>query len=376
MNKKITIGIDASRSIDSIQKTGVEFVSDELLKQFINFKKEIIKYIFYTPEYISWLPRESQKVLNWPFRFLWTQIRLSLEMLIQKPDIYFSPVHTLPYFCPKKTFKIIHDVAFKKNKKLYNFKNRILLNFDLCRAIKKCEKIFVPTQQVKNDLLKFTKISENKIIVIPHGYTKKTSAFAPKKSYWTTADRQKHKNTKTLFHKKKQILYIGRIEEKKNILNLIKAFEIFNKKYPDYKLILAGKIDQKYFDKNIKYQILKIKNKIFFLGYVSEEKKYKLLSESVCLAFVPFEEGFGIPILEAFDFNLPVVCSDIPVLQEVGGEACIFVNSSSPQEISGKIEKIISDKNLKNNLIQKGEQQLEKFSWKKAGEKYLQEILK
>ncbi|MCG2686795.1 glycosyltransferase, partial [Candidatus Parcubacteria bacterium] len=177
-NKKNTIAIDASRSIDSIQKTGVENVSDELIKEIEKLRKEGIEefeIIYYTPKLINWLPEKNQKVLKWPFKFLWTQIRLSWEMLSDKPDIFFSPVHILPFFAPKNSFKIIHDVAFKKNNKIYNLKNKILLNLDLNRAIKKCKKIFVPSEQVKQDLLKYRKISENNIVVIPHGYTKKNT---------------------------------------------------------------------------------------------------------------------------------------------------------------------------------------------------------
>jgi len=174
-------------------------------------------------------------------------------------------------------------------------------------------------------------------------------------------------------NKKKQILYIGRIEAKKNIINLIKAFNIFNQKYSSYDLILAGKVDKDYVNKNI--DLFNTSN-IKLLGYISDKKKFRLLRESRCLAFLPFEEGFGIPILEAFDFNLPVVCSDIKVLRETGGEACIFVDAKNINQIAENLEKIISDKNLRNNLIEKGKQQLEKFSWQKAGKKYLEEILK
>jgi glycosyltransferase involved in cell wall biosynthesis len=348
MDKKTIIAIDASRSIDSIQKTGVENVSDEILKNFLDLKKENVDFIFYTPELINWLPKENQKVLNWSFKFLWTQIRLSWEMLINKPDIFFSPVHILPFFTSKNTFRLIHDIAFKKDPKIYSFKQRILLNFDLYRAVKKCKKIFVPSNQVKEDLLNYTEIQENRIKVIPHGYTRQNKETGNKE-------------------RKKQILFIGRIEEKKNILNLIKAFNVFSQRHPEYILILAGKIDQEYVDKNID---LFNTDKIQLLGYVSEEKKYQLLSESACLAYVSKEEGFGIPILEAFDFNLPVVCSDIPVLREVGGEVCVFVNQDSIEEISNGLEKITSDS--LGNI--KSQQQLEKFSWRISSEIYLKEI--
>ncbi|MFH1610779.1 MAG: glycosyltransferase family 1 protein [Patescibacteria group bacterium] len=368
MNKKI-ISIDASRSIDSIQKTGVENVSDELIKNIINLKKHNIKYIFYTPEYISWLPKEKQKVLKWPFKFLWTQIRLSWEMLRNKPDIFFSPVHILPFFTPKNVFKLIHDIAFKKNPKIYSLKQRVLLNIDLYRAIKKCKKIFVPSNQVKHDILKYTDIEENKVIVIPHGYTRKNKEVEKKET-------------------KKQILFIGRIEEKKNILNLIKAFKIFNQMHPEYILILAGGIDRAYVDNN--RDMFDTRNVELF-GYISEEKKYQLLSESACLAYVSKEEGFGIPILEAFDFNLPVASSDIPVLKEVGGEACVYVNPDSVEEIAQAIFSVVGTSSfvistkpfvipLKNGiqseLNKKNQHQLDKFSWRVSSEKYLEEILK
>ncbi|MFH1456886.1 MAG: hypothetical protein ABIF17_02085 [Patescibacteria group bacterium] len=103
----IKIGIDASRSINSIQKTGVENVSDEIIKEIEKLSYKAIKefeIVYYTPERISWLPDSQQRVLRWPFRFFWTQIRLSWEMLKDKPDVFFSPVHILPFFTPKKNF--------------------------------------------------------------------------------------------------------------------------------------------------------------------------------------------------------------------------------------------------------------------------------
>ncbi|MFH1456887.1 MAG: glycosyltransferase family 1 protein [Patescibacteria group bacterium] len=229
------------------------------------------------------------------------------------------------------------------------------MNLDLNRAVKKCKKIFVPSHQVKQDILKYTEIQEDRVIVIPHGYSCKIQNPINK-----------------THNRKKQILYIGRVEAKKNILNLIKAFEIFNQKYPEYILILAGKINQKYVEKN--REVFKTKN-IQLLGYVSEQKKYQLLADSACFAYVSMEEGFGIPILEAFEFNLPVVCSNMPVLREVGADACVYVNYNSLQEIVESIEKIILDQSLQNSLIQNGPKQLEKFNWQGVSKKYLEEIL-
>jgi len=351
-----TLGIDASRSIDSIQKTGVELVSDQLIKHMSNDQLPITNYqlLFYTPKPINWLPTENQKILKWPFKYLWTQIRLAWELLFHPPKKFFVPVHKIPfalYIIPNTLYKytIIHDVAFLKNPELYSIFQRWYLNFDLKRCIKKCKKIFVPTKQVKQDILNYVDIYVDKIVVIPHGYNKRNKEYGIRD-----------------MEKKKQILYIGRVEEKKNIMNLIKSFKIFNQKYPDYKLVLAGRVGM-----NIKCQMLNIK----LLGYISDEKKSELLQESTCLVLPSKEEGFGFPILEAWDYELPVLASNIPVLQEVGEDSCYFINPDSIQNIAKGLAQITENKNLQNDLIKKGSERLKKFSWQIAAEKYLNEIL-
>ncbi|HPA25748.1 MAG TPA: glycosyltransferase family 1 protein [bacterium] len=373
------IGIDASRSVSTIQKTGVEKVSDELIKEIEKLRnKEIkgneIKIIFYTPKQISWLPQENQKILPWPFKFLWTQIRLAYELIFHSPNIMFFPVHSLPLvlllFLPFTNYRllvtsyyhIIHDIAFKKHPEFYSWSQRLILNLDLWLSLKLCTKIFVPTEAVKNDILSFCHSRESwnpvdKIIVTPWGYNKKN-----------------YKLQITDYElRKKQFLYIGRIEEKKNITNLIKAFKIFHATNPEYKLILAGKIDEE-FKKNHN-SLFTIHNSIQFLGYIPEEKKQELLSESIALIHVPFEEGFCFPMLEAFDFSLPVVASDIPVLREVGGDACLYVNPNSPEDIANAMNAFTETQNLAS-LQEKGRARLAIFSWEKTTEKILNKIIK
>ncbi|MFH1890366.1 MAG: glycosyltransferase family 1 protein [Candidatus Kuenenbacteria bacterium] len=373
-NKKLLIGVDASRSVSGIEKTGVEKVSDELLstinKQLSTINNGDVDFIFYAPKIIEWLPESKHRIFG--TKRLWTVLGLSFEMLRNKPDVLFVPVHTLPFFCPKRTVKIIHDIAFVENKQAYSFWQRMYLNFDLWRCARICEKIIVPTEKVKKDLLKYTGVNEDKIVVIKWGYNTKAL---------------KHLNTETLKHvddeiyRRKQILYLGRVEEKKNIFNLIKGFEIFNKKYGDYKLILAGKagkfpISNFQFPNNsqIKNSKFKIQNSKF-LGYISDEEKYKLLQESSCLVLVSKDEGFGIPILEAFDFELPVLASDIPALREVGKEACMYVDPNNPESIAQGLDKIAKDNGLREKLISKGRERLKKFNWETSLKKVLDVLL-
>ena len=442
----MTIGIDASRSIATIQKTGVEKVSDELIKE---IEGNEIKIIYYTPQKISWLPKENQKILHWPFKFFWTQIRLAWELVFHPPKAMFFPVHAMPLvlfflsfphsllsFPPRipvsqygagsvrgklqresrnspttpsvsaetatppraggdkmRIYKIIHDIAFKKQPHLYSFKQKIILNLDLWLAKKLCVKIFVPSEAVRDDLLKYTKIKPEKIMVTPWGYVQKNYRL----------------RITDYGLRKKQILYIGRVVEKKNVSNLIKAFKIFHEKHPDYKLILAGKIDQKfktYFchldtnqparrrggdpEKDFNFfldsrwslprTLIRGGNDntgVEFLDYIGEEKKIELLRESAALALVSKEEGFGFPILEAFDFSLPVVASDIPVLREIGADACVYVNPDSLEDIARGLETAVVETHCNAFLqkIEKGHERLKKISWQKTAEKILTEIL-
>ena len=406
--RKIKISIDASRSIDSIQKTGVEKVSDELLTELKTqlAKHKEIEPVFYTPKQISWLPKESQRILRWPPKLLWTQIRLSWELVWRRPNIFFAPVHALPWvllLChpvldtgSRKTdldsgseagmtnkkirvYKILHDIAFKRNPGFYSWQQKLILNFDLWMASLVCAKIFVPTQAVKDDILKyFPKINTEKIVVIHHGYNPVCHSEAESRRIpaLPAGRPSQSKNTEGSFANaqddkkiKKQILYIGRVEEKKNISNLIKAFEIFSQKKSDYKLILAGKIDSNFIT-SYGLQVTGYKN-IEFLGYITEQKKQELLQESSCLVLISQAEGFGFTILEGFDFGLPVLASDIPVLKEIGGDACLFVNPENPEKIAAGLEKITSDESLRQNLRERGREQLKKFSWQIAAEKYL-----
>ncbi|NMC51229.1 glycosyltransferase family 4 protein [Candidatus Kuenenbacteria bacterium] len=355
------IVVDASRSVSTIQKTGVELVSDELIKTISNQQSAISnqKIIYYTPQKIDWLPSENQRILRWPFKLLWTQIRLALELIFHPPQVMFFPVHAMPllFIVSYKLrvtsyYKVIHDIAFKKQPQLYSFKQKFILNLDLWLAKKICTKIFVPTEAVKQDLIDHTKIAPKKIVFVPWGYNAKTQ------------------NPINKIQRKKQILYIGRVEEKKNIRNLIKGFQIFSKEHPDCKLILAGKIDERF-----KIYDLGLKN-IELLNYITEEKKHELLRESAVLVLVSKEEGFGFPILEAFDFGLPVVASDIPVLREIGGDACLYAKPDSPEDIATSLEKIISDEKLQAQLITAGHDRLKQFNWPDTAEKILAELSK
>ncbi len=337
------ITIDASRLLTP-KPTGVELYCWAIIKGLL---KKIDNLVLYTPRFIPDLPSDKQKILSWRVKKVWSQLRLGLELLICPPDVFFSPAYVIPFLAllNNKTKKIvtIHDVAFIYLPQSYGLFQRYFLKFTTHQAIKYAYKIIVPTQTTKNDLIEYFNCPEEKIKVTYFGYQRQIS----------------HRSS-SLVNKKKQFLYIGRVENKKNISNLINAFKIFYQQHPDYKLILAGK-PGKGFNK-IKVLIDKYKF-IDYRGYISAEEKDFLLKSSSALVLLSKYEGFGFPILEAFDYQLPVLAADIPVLREVGGEACLFAPPSDLSVIAKKMESIIINKELRQSLIQTGQERLLLFSW-------------
>jgi alpha-1,3-rhamnosyl/mannosyltransferase len=151
----------------------------------------------------------------------------------------------------------------------------------------------------------------------------------------------------------------------KNTARLLKAFQQFHAANPEWKLMLIGKPGQGY--KKIK-PLLKQEG-VHELGYVSDEEKTSWLGRATMLAHVSLEEGFCFPLLEAFAAGVPVLASDIPVLREVGGEACLFVTPTDEDSIVAGMAKLAQNRNLQTTLIARGAERVKEYTWKEVAEK-------
>lgn len=160
--------------------------------------------------------------------------------------------------------------------------------------------------------------------------------------------------------KKPYFLYVGNAYPHKNLEILIKATPIT--------LVLVGKED--FFYKRLPRN----KNTIYF-GEATEEKLQNFYKNAVALIFPSLMEGFGLPGLEAMAAGAPVVCSDIPIFHEIYGDAALYFDPKNPQDISGKLQTIITDKKVAKSLVEKGKLQVKKYSWKEMAKKTLQAYL-
>jgi glycosyltransferase involved in cell wall biosynthesis len=174
----------------------------------------------------------------------------------------------------------------------------------------------------------------------------------------------------------KYLLFVGRLEERKNICGIIEAFDILKKKYNlPHKLVLAGKFG--YGAENIKTNIKKSKYKsdIILPGYILDEEKFELLANAEVFLFPTFYEGFGLPILEAQSVSTPVITSNISSMPEVSGESAVLVDPKDANAIAEAAYKLISDESYKNDIIEKGYNNTKRFSWEKCAKEIAEIII-
>jgi len=173
------------------------------------------------------------------------------------------------------------------------------------------------------------------------------------------------------------LLFIGRLEERKNIVGIIKAFEILKERYGiSHKLILAGRFG--YGAEKIRAELEKnnCAQDIILPGFVSEQEKWELLQKSDVFLFPTFYEGFGIPILEAQSVGVPVVASIEASMPEVAGDSAVLVDPKNAEEIADETYKLLSDKNLRDDLIRKGYENIKRFSWEKCAQEIAEVLTK
>ena len=307
------------------------------------------------------LPKETNwwkyKVLK-P-EFLWTQWRLPLELFLtkEKPDVFFTPGHYSPRFCPIPLVISIMDLAFLRYPEQFLQKDLWQLKKWTALSVKKANKIFAISQSTKNDIIKFYGVKPDKIVVTYPGV--KMSKVKSQKSKV----------------KGKYFIYIGTLQPRKNVIRLIEAFSSTINHQPSTinHLVIVGKKGWLYDDIFEKVKALGLEKNVIFTGFISEKEKNSLLQNAFAFILPSLYEGFGFPVLEAMKVGCPVIVSKVSSLPEVAGGACIYIdNPKSVDSIYKAMLKMIKlrDKERKE-LINKGYQQVKKFSWRKTAEKTL-----
>lgn len=305
----------------------------------------------------------TSRVLKWPPRQGWMSLRVSWEMLRRKPSVLFVPGQALPVVCPRATVTTIHDLAFARRSDLYEPATRKRLKRVTKRAIKKATKIIVPSEATKKDLVELYHVAEARVVVIPEAAD--TNLFRRYTQEETRPALQKYRLGTNFF------LVVGRLEKKKNIINLIRAFELFKSRRgmgDPFELVFVGEPGYGCGEMKKYFELSSHKAQIRQLGYVEDEEVAQLMSQAIAYLFPSWYEGFGIPNLEAMAAGTVLVSSDIPAHREVVGDAGLLVAPEEPEAWAHALERIVKDGTLRTELIAKGAERVKQFSWQKTAE--------
>ncbi len=244
----------------------------------------------------------------------------------------------------------IHDLSFYRYPEDFRKIDLFKLINGTNYSIKKATRIIAVSQATKNDILKIYHLPQEKVAVIYNGFEKP-------KLKWGKTLRKVPKN---------YFLYVGTLQPRKNIITLIRAFYEIQKKYDDFELIIAGKKGWMYESLFQEVLNLGLSRKVFFTDYVTDKQLIFLYRHAYAFIMPSLYEGFGIPILEAMSYGCPVISSYTSSLPEVGGDACLYFNPLDVNDLIKKIEQLINDKKLRNDLIKKGEKRIKFFSWERC----------
>jgi glycosyltransferase involved in cell wall biosynthesis len=288
------------------------------------------------------------------------QIDLLRQIKRLKADLVHFGMTQQPILYKGKTVTTVHDLTTlrfrnpSKNFLVFSIKQGIY-RWVIKIVAQKSAAIITPTEFVKDDLAKFVRINKNK--------TKVTYEAADIIS-------QKPKPVQNV-QGKKFIMYVGRPTPHKNLERLIDAFEILTKDHPDLYLVLSGKSDANY--ERIKRVVegKKLTNLIIFTDFVSEGQLRWLYENATAYIFPSLSEGFGLPALEAMAHGAPVVSSNATCLPEVYGNAAHYFNPLDVNDMAEKIDEVLSNPKLQKELVEKGKNQVKKYSWKRMAEETL-----
>ena len=287
---------------------------------------------------------------------IWFELYLPFILKKFDIDLFWGPSHRIPLRVPNNvaTVVTIHDLVWKRSPQTMRKSTLLLESIFMPRSVNKADFIISDTESTTADLQQFFSATDYKIRQVP---------LAPR-LLTTKMERPKVEKSN-----REYILFIGTIEPRKNLNRLITAYSKLPQTIKDrFGLIIVG--GNGWGSVNPREQIAKLglQNNILLKSYTSDMELTELYRQAYCLTMPSLYEGFGLPILEAQSFGVPVVTSNVSSMPEVAGEGAILVDPYSIENIRSGLEKLLSNEVLRRTLSIKAKENTAKYSWDKTAQ--------
>jgi glycosyltransferase involved in cell wall biosynthesis len=284
-------------------------------------------------------------------------VEFPIELLaLQRSDfILYDNFLSQPSLFHTPSAPVIHDLTYIDLPDYVSSKLRHDLIRFIPKAISRSSFVITVSEFCKKRIQDVYNVPSEKIIVTPIPPAKPKKLSNPRRT----------EIMEELGIKKPYLLFLGTIEPRKNIPNLIDAYTQLPKKLREnYTLVIAGGIGW-----NCEAEVTKLKegkeqgHDILHLGYVNDEERSALYQGASLFVHASHYEGFGMPILEAMSYGIPCAISNIPIYHEVAATSAYYFDQDSPKAIAATIEKLLDDKQLLNYIGRKGLEHAKTYSW-------------
>lgn len=278
----------------------------------------------------------------------------------------FTNFISLPTLRHTPQIVAVHDMGCFDHPEYVQSKNLVYLKRLLPRSVKRAARVITISQFTKDRIVSILQKSPNDIFITPipppPNVHKEVSLSPDLLSKGIKAG--------------KYALYVGTVEPRKNLIALVESFNLLpGSLKKSYALVIAGGKGWK--DENILSAINEAVRKganIILTGYVSEDEKAALYQKAALFVLPSHYEGFGMPLLEAMSYGLPVAASDIPVFHEVAGSAALYFDKDSPENIAHVISQVLTDSKLRDYYRELGAERSKEYDWNKVAAEVFEQI--
>jgi len=359
------IGIDARMWGE--KQTGIGLYIENLTRYLLKIDKQNQYVLFLKKDFFDSLifsEQNARKVLaDYHWYSYGEQLFLPRVLKKEKLDMAHFPNFNAPIFYNGKKIVTIHDMTthdfpgHKSNSGWRKFAFRRVFK----NSIEKSDRVIAVSGATKNQIVENYNIADSKIKAVYSGLPNQIQSSKSKVQNFSVLSEQTLKKYNI---NKPYIFFTGVWRKHKNIVNLIEAFAILRDKYEkNIQLVLGGQEDEFYNEPRKVLEKLKLGGDVIVSGFIPKNEMPMFFTNASVFVFPSFAEGFGFAPLEAMSYSVPCAVSDIPALRESCGEAALYFDPHSPEDMASKIALLLNNENLRKDLIQKGLENIEKYDW-------------
>lgn len=364
------IGIDA-RMYGNAECTGIGTYIERMTNELFKIDQENEYVMFLRGEGFKKFVAPNSRVKKVEVTPRWysyqEQFTLPFSFAKEKLDLIHYPHFNSPILYPKKSVCTIHDITplFFPGHKMNAWHRRLAHKLVFQSTIKKASQVIAVSESTKQGIIDHFGLNPNKIKVTHEGVDERFKNI--QNNGIISSVKQKFGITKPY------IFFVGVWRNHKNIEGLIKAFNLLKKRHNiDHQLVLGGREDLHYTDIRKEIDKSDFKNDIITTGFIEDDELPVLYSAAEIFVVPSFIEGFGLIAIEAQKCACPVVSSNTSSLPEVLKDSAIFFDPQKPEEMAEQILKVLDNEQIRNDLIEKGNKNCERFRWRECAKQTLE----